>query len=384
MEGKMLKGIDNILKYSELFQGKRIGLITSISGVDNKLNSTIEIIHKHFNLRALFGPEHGVRGDKEAGEIVENYCDEITGVPTFSLYRKDSKRLTKDMLDMIDILVYDIQDIGVRYYTFISTLIYALEDCAKEGKQLIVLDRPNPLGGTSVEGNVLEPTYKSFIGAYPIPTRYGLTVGELAHMVNEEQSIGCNLVVIPCTGWKRCEMFPQTGQIWVMPSLGIPRFETALLYTGTCLVEGTNLSEGRGTSCPFELIGAPYIKAHDLVEKLKSEKLEGVNFTPAYFTPTSSKHKGVFCKGVHIHITDYESFESYRTGIAVIEAIKELYPYDFEFLEPINKDSRPFISLLSGDNSFENKEWSCEEILGKNKKGLEEFKIQKEKYHIYK
>lgn len=380
----MLKGIDNILKYSELFTGKRIGLITSISGVDNDLNSTIEIIQKHFNLCALFGPEHGVRGDKDAGEMIDNYIDEITGVPTFSLYRKDSKRLTKDMLDMIDILVYDIQDVGVRYYTFISTLIYALEDCAKVGKQFIVLDRPNPLGGTVVEGNILEPTYKSFIGAYPIATRYGLTVGELAHMVNEEKNIGCDLIVIPCTGWRRCEMFPKTGQIWVMPSLGIPRFETALLYTGTCLVEGTNLSEGRGTSCPFELIGAPFINAHELVERLKGQKLNGVNFTPAYFTPTSSKHKGVFCKGIHIHITDYESFESYKTGITVIEAIKELYPNDFEFLKPMNQDSRPFISLLSGNNSFENKEWSCEEILEKNKKGLEEFKIQKEKYHIYK
>lgn len=380
----MLKGIDNILKYSELFKGKRIGLITSISGVDNELNSTIEIIHKHFNLCALFGPEHGVRGDKDAGEIVDNYIDEITGVPTFSLYRKDSKRLTKDMIDMIDILVYDVHDVGVRYYTFISTLIYALEDCANAGKQFVVLDRPNPLGGTIVEGNILEPNYKSFIGAYPIATRYGLTAGELAHMVNEEKNIGCDLVVIPCTGWKRCEIFPKTGQIWVMPSLGIPRFETALLYTGTCLVEGTNLSEGRGTSCPFELIGAPFINAHELVERVKSQKLNGVNFTPAYFTPTSSKHKGVFCKGIHIHITDYESFESYKTGVTIIEAIKDLYPNDFEFIKPVNKDSRPFISLLSGDNSFENKEWSCKKILEKNKKELDEFKLRKEKYHIYK
>lgn len=379
----MLKGIDNILKYSDLFAGKRIGLITSISGVDNQLNSSIEIIDKHFNLRALFAPEHGVRGDRDAGQMVEDYVDELTGVTVYSLYRKDSKRLTKDMLDMIDIVVYDIQDIGVRYYTFISTLIFALEDCAKEGKQLIVLDRPNPLGGTSVEGNVLDPTYKSFVGAYPIATRYGLTVGELANMVNEEENIGCNLVVIPCTGWKRDDMFPDTGQIFIMPSLGIPRFDTALLYTGTCLVEGTNISEGRGTSCPFELIGAPFIKAHVLVDRLKSKKLKGVNFTPGYFTPTSSKYQGDFCNGVHIHITDYESYESYKTGLTVIEVIRELYPNEFHFLEPINKNSRPFINLLSGNNFLYDMDWTCEEILEKNQKELEEFKQKKVKYHIY-
>ena len=379
----MLKGIDNILNYSKLLDGKRIGLITSISGVDNQLKSTIEIINKNFNLQALFAPEHGVRGDKDAGQMVDDYVDEVTGVPVYSLYRKDSKRLTKEMLQKVDAVVYDIQDLGVRYYTFISTLIYAMEDCAKEGKQLIILDRPNPLGGTIVEGNVLEPAYKSFVGAYPIATRYGLTAGELAYMVNEEERIGCNLEVIPCSGWKRSEMFHQTGQIWVMPSLGIPRFDTALLYSGTCLVEGTNLSEGRGTSCPFEILGAPFIKAQELVDKLKDKKLVGVDFTPAYFKPTSSKFQGVFCNGVHLHITDYDTFESYKTGLTVIETIRDMYPNDFEFLKPIKENGKPFISLLSGNNAFETGDWTCKEILGKNEKSLEEFKLMKQKYHFY-
>jgi uncharacterized protein YbbC (DUF1343 family) len=178
-------------------------------------------------------------------------------------------------------------------------------------------------------------------------------------------------------------MFHRTGQIWVMPSLGIPRFDTALLYPGTCLAEGTNLSEGRGTSCPFEILGAPYIKAQKLVSKLRTKKLVGVDFTPAYFKPTSSKFNGIFCNGVHLHITDYDTFQSYKTGLTVIETIRDMYPKDFEFLKPIKENSKPFISLLSGNNAFETAEWSCNQILEKNENELEEFKRKKQKYHIY-
>lgn len=379
----MLNGIDRIHEFRNLFAGKRIGLITSISGVNNKLTSTIEILHRNFELKVLFSPEHGVRGDKDAGERVDYYIDEITGIPVYSLYRKDSKRFTKEMLDSFDVLVYDIQDVGVRYYTFISTLVYAIEDCGKAGKELIVLDRANPLGGRIVEGNVLNPNYTSFIGACTIPTRYGLTIGELAKMVNEEKNLRCDLKVVPCLNWNRDTMFPDTNRIWVMPSLGIPRFETALLYPGTCLIEGTNLSEGRGTSCPFEIIGAPYIKAPELVEVLKGKKLEGVAFTPAYFKPTASKYKDIFCQGVHIHITNRNTYQSYRTGLTLMEAIRDTYPDKFEFLNPIKEGSRPLISLLSGNAVFEKENWSCESILEENKKELDGFIIRKEKYHMY-
>ncbi len=379
----MLKGIDNILEYKALLDGKRLGLITSISGVDNKLNSTIEIIHEHFDLQVLFAPEHGVRGDREAGKIVEDYLDENTSIPVYSLYRKDSKRLTEEMLEKIDAVVYDIQDLGVRYYTFISSMIYALEACARYGKEFIVLDRPNPLGGSILEGNVLELGYQSFVGAYPLPTRYGLTIGELARMVKEEEGIDGSLEIIPCSGWKRSDMFYKTGQVWVMPSLGIPRFDTACLYPGTCLVEGTNLSEGRGTSCPFEIIGAPYIEASRLVRGLREKCLAGVAFTPAYFTPTSSKHTGVFCQGIHIHITDYEAYESYKTGLILLETIRDLYPDDFKFLEPVKEDGRAFISLLSGNRCFEEEGWTAQGILMRNQAALKEFGTRKIKYHIY-
>lgn len=379
----ILKGIDNINQYDKCFKNKRLGLITSISGVDNHLNSTIDIIHDKYHITALFAPEHGVRGDKAAGEAVDTYLDKETGIPVYSLYRKDSKRLTKEMLENVDAIVYDIQDLGVRYYTYISTMIYVMEDCARFGKEFILLDRPNPLGGEVVEGSVLENEFKSFVGAYPLATRYGLTIGELASMVNEEEQLGCDMTIIPCSGWKRKDLFPTTKQTWVMPSMGIPRFDTALLYPGTCLFEGTNVSEGRGTSCPFERIGAPFINSKRLVTYLREQNLTGVGFTPAYFTPTSSKHKDVFCQGVHIHITDYENFESYKTGLIVLEGIRDLFPEKFSFLKPIAEGKKPFISLLAGCNMFEEKNWNSRDILERNRVGLEEFNKRKQNYHLY-
>lgn len=377
------KGIDRLKAYDHTFRNKRLGLITSISGVNNGLSSTIELLHEAYTLRALFAPEHGVRGDRDAGQLVDTYMDERTGLTVYSLYRKDSKRLTKEMLADIDAVVYDIQDIGARYYTFISTLIYAIEDCATYGKELIVLDRPNPLGGLKIEGNVLDPDYTSFVGAYPLATRYGLTIGELACMVKEEQGIPCDLTIIPCEGWKRQMLFHNTKQIWIMPSLGIPRFETSLLYIGTCLFEGTNVSEGRGTSCPFEIIGAPYIEGDKLVQYLREKELLGVAFTPAYFTPTSSKHTDVFCNGVHLHITDYERFDSYKTGLVVMESIRDMYPNDFQILSPPKAGKRPFISLLSGNSMFENPAWNANALLERNEEELHAFQQRKEAYHLY-
>ncbi len=379
----LLKGIDNIKQFDSCLKNKRLGLITSISGVDNNLNSTIEVLHEHYHLTALFAPEHGVRGDKDAGQTVDTYIDEATGITVYSLYREDSKHFTKEMLEKVDAVVYDIQDLGVRYYTFISTMIYAMEDCAAFGKEFILLDRPNPLGGIVVEGNVLNSEYKSFVGAYPVATRYGLTPGELALMVKDKEHIPCDLTIIPCDGWKRNQLFPETGQIFIMPSLGIPRFETVLLYPGTCLIEGTNLSEGRGTSCPFEIIGAPFIESARLVSYLKEKKLPGAAFTPAYFTPTSSKHRNEFCQGVHIHITDYKTYESYRTGLVILEAIRDLYPKEFSFLPPVKSNGRPFISLLSGNNAFEQSDWTSKAILEANEAELEVFKKEKKEYHLY-
>lgn len=374
-------GIDRILSYSHLFQGKRIGLITTPTGITSEFVSTIQILHDNFNLTALFSPEHGVRGDQAAGAMVETYTDPLTGVPVYSLYRKDSKRMTTDMLNQVDMVVYDIQDVGVRYYTFIYTMLYALEDCAKADKEFVVLDRVNPLDGLTVEGNVLKPGYESFVGNYPLCVRYGLTTGEVARMANEQKGWNARLHVIPCEGWERNMLFPQTGQIWVHPSLGIPRFETALVYAGTCLFEGTNLSEGRGTTFPFEIIGAPFIDAERLADEMNSRGLPGVRFRPVYFKPTTSKFQGELCAGIQIYVTDALSYRSVETGLTLMYTIKRNYE-EYSYLPPVKEGSRPFIDLLCGDKLYR-EEAGLTEMLEKFREESRDFAREKQKYHLY-
>lgn len=376
-------GIERINEYESLFKGKRIGLITSVSGVTAELQPSIDIFRERYNLAALFAPEHGVRGDRDAGETVDTYIDQSSGVKVYSLYRADSKRLTDEMLEKVDMVVYDIQDIGARYYTFISTMMYALEDCARQKKEFVVLDRPNPLGGNAVEGGILEESYKSFVGCYPMPARYGLTAGELAVMINRELNLNCDLKIIPCTGYTRDMLYPDTGRLWMMPSLGVPRFETALLYIGTCLLEGTNASEGRGTSCPFEIIGAEYIKNSDFCNEMNSRKLPGVIFTTVYFTPAASKHAGKSCAGIHIHLTDYRKYKPLETGLNIIDALQKLYPQDFKFLPASSEKTTPFINLLSGNNYLYSGKKSIKEITDIYNAQSEEFKIRKASYHLY-
>lgn len=377
----VLNGIDRISCCKNIFQNKRLGLLTSISGVDKNLESTIKIINETCNLTTLYGPEHGVRGDRDAGELVDQYIDDTTGLQVFSLYQKDSKRFTAAMLEDIDAIVYDIQDVGCRFYTFISTMIYALEDCAKFNKELILLDRFNILGG-KIEGGVLQKEYFSFVGPYSLPVRYGLTIGELATLVNTENKISCNLNVIACEGWNRDMMFPDTGNIWMMPSIGIPTFETALSYAGNCIFEGTNLSEGRGTTAPFSIIGAPFIDANRLSDSMNSKQLDGVLFTACYFKPTFSKHSGIFCKGVYLHITDFKKFQPIKTGAILLDTIRHLYPNDFEFLPPHKEGSRRFIELLSGD-SFTNPNSNLTQLLNRFDKESNDFKEIAKKYYLY-
>ncbi|QAY66998.1 exo-beta-N-acetylmuramidase NamZ family protein [Paenibacillus protaetiae] len=375
-------GIDRIASEGKLFKGKRLGLITSPTGLNAEMKTTIRILHENYHLAALFSPEHGVRGDIPAGGMVDTYTDPATGVPVYSLYRKESKRLTPDMLDAVDTVVYDIQDVGVRYYTFISTMLLALEDCAKAGKMFVVLDRQNPLGGVTVEGNVLKPEFSSFVGHYPLPVRYGLTAGELAVMANDQMGWKADLHVVRCGGWKRGMLFPDTGAMWIHPSLGIPRFETALLYSGTCLFEGTNLSEGRGTAFPFEMIGAPYMDAERLTDEMNAMRLPGVWFRPAYFKPAASKHEGQQCGGVQLHVTDWRAVRPLETGVKLLYAVKERYEA-FSFLPPIREGSRPFIDLLGGDSLYRDESIRPAELLERYEAESRAFAEQKREYHLY-
>ncbi|WP_145132163.1 exo-beta-N-acetylmuramidase NamZ domain-containing protein [Paenibacillus sp. Y412MC10] len=375
-------GIDRIEDYAHLLQGKRLGLITSPTGLNRQFESTIQILHERFRLTALFSPEHGVRGDQAAGAQVETYRDPITGVPVYSLYRKDSKRLSAEMLDEVDAVVYDIQDVGVRYYTFIYTMLYALEDCAKAGKEFIVLDRINPLDGVTVEGNVLKPGFESFVGNYPLAVRYGLTAGEVASMANEQMGWNAQLHIVPCGGWDRNMLFPETGNLWVMPSLGLPRFDSALLYPGTCLFEGTNLSEGRGTTAPFEIVGAPFVEAEKLADEMNGKKLPGVIFRPVYFKPTFSKHEGEQCGGVQLHITDQRALQPLETGIRLMYTLKRNYEA-FEFLPPHKGNKLPFIDLLGGDDLYRSEPLDLPALLEQFREEARSFADMKQQYHIY-
>jgi uncharacterized protein YbbC (DUF1343 family) len=340
-------------------RGKRVGLLVNPTSVDAGLRHVVDVLHgsDHCDVKCLFGPEHGVRGDAQDMVDVGDARDSVTGLPMYSLYgdTEASLRPRPEMLAGLDAVVYDIQDIGARYYTYVWTLLHMMQACAPAGVEVIVLDRPNPLGGVAedVEGGEILPDHRSFVGRVSIPNRHGLTAGELARLCNDREAIGCRLTVIPMTGWHRGYDFDATGLPWVMPSPNMPTLDTAFVYPGMCLIEGTELSEGRGTTRPFELAGAPFVsfaEAHRLAAALHAEDLPGVRFRPVVFTPTFQKFAGRRCGGVALHVLSRRSFRPYLTGVAVVRAFRHTFPDQFrwrrrryEFVE-----AHPAIDLLAG------------------------------------
>ena len=375
-------GADRTAEFAHFFTG-RVALLTGPSGRTRSNQSTIQVLKDRCELQLLLAPEHGVRGDKAAGAFFADEIDPESGLPVCSLYTKESKRLSSQLLERFDTLVYDIADVGCRYYTFISTLYGCITDCAAAGKRLVVLDRPNPLGDR-VEGGLLQEEVSSFVGCYPIPVCYGLTCGELARMMNAEQHLGCDLKIVPCANLTREMTFRDWNHYWVMPSLGIPRFETALLYPGTCLIEGTTLSEGRGTADPFAIIGAPYIWAEEFCRAFNGLGCPGVTATPVYFTPTTSKHQGTLCGGIHLHIVEEDRLRPVELGVKLLDLLRRMYPENFHFLPPVREDGKPFISLLAGHREFEDSKWDCEAILARYEAESAAFRQRKAAYEIYK
>lgn len=377
----VLFGVDRVAEYRQLFVG-RTALLTGPSGRTSGNRPTVEVLRDCCDLRLLLAPEHGVRGDKAAGALFSDEVDEETGLPVRSLYTKTSKRLSPETLELFDTLVYDMADVGCRYYTFLSSLRYCIEDCAAAGKRLVVLDRPNPLGDR-VEGGLLRPETGSFVGGYSIPVCYGLTCGELADMMNRELGCGCDLKMVPCGGLTREMTFRDWGHYWVMPSLGIPRFETALLYPGTCLIEGTNLSEGRGTADPFAILGAPFIRAEQFSREFNDLGCPGVEATPVYFTPTTSKHQGSLCGGIHLHITHEKQLQPVELGVRLLDLLRQMYPGEFQFLPPVQQDGKPFVSLLAGHRDFEDPNWQAQAILERYRQESRAFRQRKKAYEYY-
>lgn len=316
----------------DLIQGKHLGLITNPTGVNRELVSDIDLLAHAtgVHLVALFGPEHGIRGSRQAGASVGSIRDPVTGVPVYSLYGK-TRQPTPAMLKGVDVLVFDIQAVGARFYTYLYTMADAMKAAAAAHIPIIVLDRPNPIGGTKVQGPVLDPKFASFVGEYPIPLRYGMTIGELAELFNGEFHLGADLTVVKMRGWTRSMYYDDTPLQLVMPSPNMPTETTALVYPGMGLVEGTNVSEGRGTTRPFELAGAPWIDAETLSRVLNDKHLAGVRFRPVHFTPTFSKYEGKSCNGIEVHVMDRDAFNPVIVGLSVIATIHDLYPHQFAF-----------------------------------------------------
>jgi len=380
-------GVDVLLNEEiDTIKNKNVGLITNPTGVDQDLNSIVDTLHNHedVNLVSLYGPEHGVRGDAQAGEGVEFYIDEKTGLPVYSLYG-DTRKPTPEMLEDVDVLIFDIQDVGARFYTYIYTMAYSMEAAEENDIEMLILDRPNPISGLNVQGPVLNPDYSSFVGMYPIPQQHGMTVGELALFFNEEFDIHADLEVIEMAGWERSMYYDDTSLEWVLPSPNMPTLDTALVYSGTAVIEGTNVSEGRGTAKPFELIGAPFINGDDLADELNDLELPGVQFRAAYFTPQFSKHEGELSGGIEIYITDRMAYQSIETGLTIVKTIHDMYPDEFEFRAE-NADGISFFDQLVGNGWVRdkiNEGVSIDEIKAEWNEDLETFKDLRRDYLLY-
>jgi uncharacterized protein YbbC (DUF1343 family) len=333
------------------FYGQRLGLLVNQASVDSNLRHTWDLFvemasanrsvpSQGFEVKALFCPEHGLRGTREYMEDVESGRDSDSGLPVYSLYGKSRESLAPapSMLSEIDTVVIDLQDVGTRYYTYIWTMALMMQACADQNKRVVVLDRPNPINGVSVQGTVLSPDSSSFVGLYSIPIRHGMTIGELALMFDsrfmDKKLKPLSITVVELEGWKRNMWFDDTGLPWGKPSPNMRSLETAIVYPGMCLLEGTNVSEGRGTSKPFELFGAPWIDEKELCEQLNKEDLSGVTFHPVQFVPRMSKFKDKVCKGAQLNVSDRDEFLPFLTGLHVVKTIRYLHPQSFVWCDP--------------------------------------------------
>jgi len=378
----MKLGIDCIDNYLSVFEGKRVGLITNPTGINSEYKSTIEVLKEKTNLVALFSPEHGVRGNIQAGEKLDTYIDEASGCVVHSLYGK-TKKPTDEMMDSIDVMCIDSQDAGSRFYTFIYTMAYAMMACKEHGKTFVVFDRPNPVNASTYEGNILDLEYRSFVGYYPILQRHGMTICELADLFNREYEIGCDLKLIKMEDYDRTKYYDELDCLWVIPSPNLPTINSAVVYNATCIFEGTNISEGRGTTLPFEVVGAPFIKGEDLARELNNLNLGGVYFRPMYFTPTFSKHEKKMCGGVQLHVLDREKFNTVKVGWSMLHVIRTMYPEDFVVLKPWTEGRPCMLEFETGCGYIKEMKYSLEEQMEILDRETAEFGKTREKYLLY-
>ena len=391
MGRKTVLGIERLCESDlGLIRGERVGLVCNQASVNHDFRHSADVLRARegVNLKALFGPQHGIRGDVQDNMVeTPHTLDRETGLPVHSLY-SETREPTEEMLSDVDVLVCDLQDVGCRIYTFVYTIANCMRAAAKFGKRVIVCDRPNPINGVELEGNVLEPEFASFVGQFPIPTRHGMTACELARMFNSHWGINCELEVLTMEGWSRELWFDETDAPWVIPSPNMPTLDSATVFPGTVHIEGTQVSEGRGTTRPFEFVGAPYIDASDFERHLQGIGLPGVRFRASNFLPTFQKHAGAVCGGVQIHVTDRQTFKPVLTGVAVVKACFGMYGGSFRWKEPPYEyvfDKNPF-DVISGTDALRTaiERGDSLEVIGESwAKGLSEFVSLRSEYLLY-
>lgn len=377
-------------KHWKRLKGQTLGLLSNQASVDHNLKNAKDAISALLpgHLKVLFGPQHGFRGEDQDNMVeTEDYFDPELHIPVFSLYGNKTDRLS-NILNTIDLLIIDLQDVGTRVYTFISTMLSCLREVARAGKRVLILDRPNPLGGIIVEGNLLRPEFYSLVGPFALPMRHGMTIGELAHLLNDVFKIDCDITVLPLKGWHRHMLWKDTGLRWIMPSPNMPLFETALVYPGQVIWEGTNVSEGRGTCRPFEIFGAPFINPSIIKKMLASKDIEGCYLQEYYFRPTFNKWKSKLCGGFMVHVVNPNIYKPYQTSLALLRIILETYrdkfawkqpPYEYEF-------TKLPIDLIFGDSSIRpalEAGKKIEQLLKSCSKELEGFLESRKPYLIY-
>lgn len=383
-------GLENLISDPpDFLKEKRLGLLSNPASVDRHFNHASRLIHRLFpdQLKVLFSPQHGFYAEKQDNMIESgHFVEPDLNIPVYSLYN-DTRIPTKKMFDQIDVLLIDIQDVGTRVYTFIYTISFCLEVAAKFNKQVVILDRPNPIGGTQVEGNILSEAHASFVGRFPIPMRHGLTVGEISQFFNKEFHMGCDLTIIPMSGWKRQMYWQDTGLFWIPPSPNLPTLQSCMVYPGQVIFEGTNISEGRGTTLPFEQFGAPFLDTKKI--KAKADKMiKGACLRPVNFEPTSGKWQGNICKGFQIHVTSPHEFKPYFSSIILLQLIIRHHMDDFKFKNPPYEyefEKMP-IDLILGSKALRKKLTSLEDLTllpGLWQEELEKFHSLSGKYYLY-
>lgn len=369
----------------------RLGLLCNQASTDHHYNHSRDLINHAFpgRLTCLLSPQHGFFAEKQDNMIESAHgIDETTGLPVFSLYGK-KRRPDRQMFDRFDVLLVDLVDVGTRVYTFLYTLAYCLEEAARLNKKVIILDRPNPLGGLTVEGNILRPEYRSFVGLYPLPMRHGLTMGELGLLLNNEFGIGAELEVVTMQGWQRHMLFEDTGRRWVFPSPNMPTAQTALVYPGQVIWEGTNISEGRGTTLPFEQFGAPFFQPAAILTRVAQlAEIPGCILRPVVFEPVANKWSGRPCPGFQLHVTDCARYRPYRTSLAFLQAVMQLYPADFEYKAPPYEYEyeRLPLDLILGDGGLRSSLEKGDDIMTLEKgwqEDLQKFEQQRQRVMLY-